>query len=237
MKRFITIPWAISFLLCACETTLPDPLTVSPQEIIFYTEGEEQITTNESAAAFSSEDTFYASVDPTGLVTANKVGSTSIIVSGKGETQKIPVIVLSKYSLYPDLDGLIGKPSSDVKSALGSSYVVKENTWLYYDLSSYANLGFTYENGVVANAVVLVPTKYTTMLTKHLIERYTVAGMQNDYYFFLNHDEDVVIGLTVYNISYLAVTYLPYSEATKVSGIMPSFDVTWVEGMWGIKEE
>ena len=200
-------------------------MEVSPTEIAVYSEGTQQITTNVEDAQFSSQDDFYASVESSGLVTGNKVGTTEILVSSSNGTARIPVTVLNKYSLYPDLDGLIGKGLSDFTKLLGSDYSTSTTTsgepmYGFSNPSTYASLiACTISGNKCSSIVVAVPTTYTSMLTKHLVERYTVAGTQNGYYFFLNHDKKVVITLYVYSASLLAVLYMENTSSKSSEAI------------------
>lgn len=222
MKKVIAVLLSTIVLLCGCEKM--NQLIVTPEEIVLFTEDTEQISTNTESAIYSSKDDFYASVDQSGLVTANKVGTTSVILTGGDKSITIPIKVMSKYSLYPNLDEIIGKTESDVRAKVSSSYTIDDGMWLYKDITQYASVGITYENGKVKNAVAFVPTSYTLMLTDALIERYSVAGMQNDYFYFLNHNRDVVITLIVYTYDYLAVVYTAYT-VLKAPFEMPSADL------------
>lgn len=175
---------------------------------------------------YKSEDEFYATVDASGLVKGEKVGETNIVVSSDNGVKRIPIEVMPKYTLYPDLDQYIGASQSVISSNFGSTY--KQSTassgnimWTYVSYNSYASLIFSFKDGKVDAALAAVSTLNTTMLTKSLIERYAVAGTQNDYYFFLNHDKDVIVALNVYSASLLAVTYMPYTS-TKSSDVIPS---------------
>lgn len=194
-------------------------LTASPETITLYSKGTTQITTNADDAIFKSSDEFYAEVDATGMVTANKVGNTEIIVTGKGSSIKVPVTIMPKYKLFPDLDEYIGKSSSYVTSTFGSNYTAGTTskgyiTYTYTDYNIYATIiSFTFENDVVSSIGVAVPTTYTSQLTSSLIERYTVTGTLNDVYYFLNHDENVLLGMQVYTASYLMVIYMSYSSS------------------------
>lgn len=228
MKKVIILIGALLPMLFGCQKEAAN-LTVSPSEISMYAEGTKEITTNASDATFKSMDEYYAEVDSKGLVTANKVGNTEITVSGNGQVKKVPVTIIPQYNLYPDLDVLIGKSKSDVTKLLGTNYKSSttssgQEMWTYASYNSYtAGLGFTFKsNGTVEYAMAAISTSYTSMLTKALIERYTVAGMLNDYYFFLNHGKKVVIGLTVYSANILAVMYMEYSGSKSV-GIDESF--------------
>ena len=206
-------------ILIGCQKEAAN-LTVSPSEITLYAEGTKAITTNASNATFTSEDDYYAEVDESGLVTANKVGNTKITVSGNGQVKKVPVTIMPQYNLYPDIDVLIGKSKSEVTKLLGSNYKTSttsggQEMWTYFSYNSYTVfLGFYFKsNGMVEHAMVAISTSYTSMLTKALIERYNIAGMQNDHYFFLNHGKKVVIALTVYSASALAVMYMENTES------------------------
>ncbi|MBR7005152.1 MAG: Ig-like domain-containing protein [Bacteroidales bacterium] len=226
MKQGLTIAFSVFALIAISCTKESVKLEVTPSEVSLYVEGTKQITTNVEDAQFSSKDEFYASVDNTGLVTGNKVGETEILVNSTHGTATIPVTIIPQYTLYPDLDGLVGKSQSDITKVMGNSYQTSTssdgNTMMtYLNPTKYAEaIGFTISksNNLCSSIVVAVPTSYTSMLTKHLIERYSIAGMQNDYYFFLNHDKKVMIGLTVYSASLLAVAYMNYTS-TKSSDI------------------
>ena len=212
------------FLSCSKEET--KKLEVTPTNITVYSEGTTQLTTNVDDATFKSADDFYATVDEVGLVTGNKVGETEIVVSSAHGTVKVPVTIMNKYSLYPDVDGLIGKSASDVTNVLGTSYTTSTTSsggtnYTYINPTSYAaGIVATIESGKCSAIGVLISTSNTSMLTKHLLERYSVAGMQNDYYFFLNHDKNVVIALNVYSASYLMVIYMPYSSSKSSEAIL-----------------
>lgn len=215
-KTLFALVSIVSLALMGCNSEKMEvDIKVSPESITLYSEGTAQITTNVSGVSFESVDPFYASVDQSGLVTANKVGSTSISVKKSGTRQgvSIPVQVLSKYSLYPDVDGLVGKGLNDVTRVLGNSYETSSTTdgkpmYVFQKPTSYATLiGVSFSNNKCESVIVVVSTSFTSMLSKHLVERYNVAGMQNDFYFFLNHDKSVIIGLSVYNSNYLAVLY------------------------------
>lgn len=200
---------------CQKEAT---PLTVSPESVTLYCDGTAQITASPAeGVTYTSDDTFYATVDDTGLITAEKVGQTKITVSSSNGVKSIPVTIMPQYTLYEDLTPYIGASLNTITAKYGTNYTTATNkdgsvTYTFKDPTSYvAGLGFNMEGGKCASAMVAVSTKYLSMLTKYLLERYAVIGMQNDYYFFLNHDKNVTITYTVYSYSTLMVLYTPYS--------------------------
>ncbi len=214
-----------SIALFSCDT-ISQKLTVTPDTATLYSEGTVQISTNANDATFESKDEFYASVEASGKITANKIGKTEIIVNSSYGSATIPVTVIPKYTLYSDVDGLIGKSRTEVINRLGSNYQESTSSsgdklLTYLTPTSYCD-GFvvTISGGKCKNILAMVSTSYTSMLTKALLERYSAAGMQNDYFFFLNHDENVLITLMVYNTRYLAVYYIEYDPSkTITSGI------------------
>lgn len=205
------------FASCQKEST---PLTVSPDSITLYTEGTKQISATPSeGVSFNVADEFYAKVDESGLVTAKKVGSTDITVSSANGVKTVPVTILPKYTLYEDLTPYIGASISTITSKFGSGYTTSQNTdgsttYTYKNYNKYtAGLGFKITNGICESAMVAASTTYTSMLTDYLIERYYAVGMQNDIFFFLDHDKKVAIAFTVYSYSTLSVMYYPYNSS------------------------
>lgn len=216
MKKISIIASAL-LVLCSCGKE-KEPLTVTPESLTMYYEGTAQLTTNAEAPTFSAPDEFYATVDANGLVKAGKVGKTKIIVSADNGVVDVPLTIIPAYDLYPDIDPYMGASMSQISSKFGTGYSTSTASgggtmWTYTDYNKYSNIAFLFEGGKVTQALVALSTTYTSMLTSHLKERYTVAGMLNDYFFLLNHDKSVMIALTVYSNRLLAVLYTPYTES------------------------
>ncbi len=215
LKLSIFCLLAISAIACQKKST---PLTVEPSAVVLYSEGKEQLTANPAeGVTYTSKDDFYAEVDANGLVTANKVGATEIVASSSNGTVRIPVGVLPAYVLYPELTQLVNSSLSAMTNLLGTNYERStsekgEPIYLYRDYNVYtAGIIASFSNGTCTGLCSIISTSYLTQFTKYLLERYTVAGKQNDYYFFLNHDKTVVIGMTLYNIKYMMAIYAPYT--------------------------
>ncbi|GEM_PF-2338428 len=220
----------ITSLILSCSKENNNKLEVTPDSIILYSEGTAQLSTNVDDAIFTSVDDFYAKVDESGLVTANKIGETVIKVSSSNGSVNVPVKVLNQYSLYPDVDGLIGKGISDMTNLLGNGYETSTSSsgsivYAYRNPTRYAAvIAVSMKSGKCESVAVLVSTSYISKLANHIIERYARAGMQNDAYFFLNHDKNVLIGVELYNVSYQIALYVPYTSSSKSAEIQ--FDIT-----------
>lgn len=214
---FALLGFAIISTGCQKEAT---PLSVTPESISLYTEMTKQITATPSeGVSYESSDPFYAKVDESGLVTANKVGKTNITVKSPNGVKSVPVTVIPKYTLYEDLTPYVNASLSTITSKFGSSYTTATNsdgsvTYTYKNPTSYASgFGFIIKNGVCTSVMVAVSTSYASMITDYLIERYYVVGMQNDMFFFLDHDKKVAIAMSVYSYSMISVLYYPYNAS------------------------
>ncbi len=237
LHRMKTIRLATIFLLAivaiACQKQ-STALTVEPSEVLLYSGGTKQLTAEPAeGVTYSSKDEFYAEVDASGLVTGNKVGETDIVASSSNGAATIPVTIMPQYSLYPELDPIVNASKSAMIEILGSGYTEStsdkgETLYAYKNYNTYAEVIFAiFSNDVCKSIGVLVSTSYLTKFTSYLKERYAVAGMQNDYYFLLNHDKDIVISLGLYNVSYLLAVYIPYtgtkSAENETAGILERY--------------
>lgn len=217
MKRIFAIALCV-VAMASCQKSTP--LTVSPDSITVYSEGTAQLSaTPADGVTYSVKDDFYAKVDANGLVTGKKVGKTEVTVSSGNGLVNVPVTVLSKYTLYPELESLIGASTSKVTSVLGSNYKESTNskgqkTYTYTNYNTFTfGIVVTFNGSTCSDIGVVISTTYLTQFVNYLKERYTVAGMQNDYYFFLDHDEKVVITMTLYNVNYMMAIYMPYTSS------------------------
>lgn len=213
----MTATCLLAIVAIACQKqSKSTPLTVEPSSVVLYSDGKQQLTANPTeGVTYASQDEYYAEVDANGLVTGNKVGKTEIVTSSSNGTVRIPVTVMPAYSLYPDLTPLINSSESAMTDLLGS-YSEKstsekgETTYLYRDYNTYtAGIMVSFSNGICTGLCTIISTSHLKKFTNYLIERYTVAGMQNDYYFFLNHNKTVVISMTLYNYKYMMAVYIP----------------------------
>lgn len=233
MKKIVFVTLFIALVLTGCSKD-GKKLVVTPEDITVYVDGTKQLTTNVEDATFSSSDEYYATVSDTGLVTGEKVGEAEIVVSSSSGVVSVPITIMSQYSLYPDIDGLVGKTLSDITKVMGSNYEQSissssgELTYLYRNPTSYVDaILFQMKGTIVENIGVLVPTTNTSMIAKHLTERYIVAGMQNDMFFFLNHGKKVLLAMQVYSVKYIIILYTTNTSIKSSDNVeMPMFDAS-----------
>lgn len=227
MKRFyvlLSVVLSIGFI-CSCDNNIlsdePEPpLAVNYQKLNLYVGDTITIKTNKklSEVNISSLDNYYASVDKTGLVTANKVGKTTIQVSSikNREYVTIPVEVKSTYSLFPDLEQYLGKDISSLLGVFGehdrATYIEEYYAYAYIDRGKYTiDFAFLteYRSGenIIVGIFVYVPVTYLKQIGTHMIDRYYCYEVLNDEFYFTNHDNNVDIKMSV-NYDYVMITYV-----------------------------
>lgn len=195
-------------------------LEVSPASITLKSAETQQITTKAKKPTFESKDTYYASVNADGLVTASCIGQTEIVVSSSIGTATIPVTVSPQYNLYPELDGIVGKGMEAMTAVMGSDYKVVEGNELtgtagqslytYKGPSEYVyTIAFTFKDGKCDKIAVAIPKEHYDMAKGHLMESYSMTGKKGEEFSFMNHDKNVEICLTDYSETYWAIGYLP----------------------------
>jgi len=183
-------------------------LTVSPDKINCYSQSTQQLTSNMSDVTYSAEDEYYATVSESGLVTGEKVGSTNIIVTAENQSVKVPIKILPKYDLYPDVASLIGCQLSKITDVFGADYEGKNSYISYNEPTQYTEtIMFKIENNICTSCFVLVPISYLSMLTSYIQERYTKTGTLNNNIYFYNHNKEVLISVSVYSLKYYSVFY------------------------------
>ena len=116
MKQTLFALLGLAIISTSCQKDAT-PLSVTPESISMYTEMTKQITATPSeGVTYESVDPFYADVNESGLVTANKVGKTNITVKSPNGVKSVPVTVMPKYTLYDDLTPYVNASLSTITS-------------------------------------------------------------------------------------------------------------------------
>ena len=211
---------AAIFASCSKDDDVSSDITIKKDSATLHFGDEFQIeATSELALNYESEDKYHAIVDENGLVTATYIGETNIIVSNKENSKKVKITVLPEYNLYDDPSEYIGKSTSEITSILGEPDSSTSGDIISYkNYSSYAAyIFFDIENDKVKDIMVMVKTTYMTKLINSLKERYFYVGSLNDAYTFVNNVDEskitTMITTALYNSSYIAVMYTPYSSS------------------------
>lgn len=210
-------------LMFACGGDGKESISLSESETTLKYQGTYQINaTSENSISYTSEDEYHATVSSSGLVKANKVGETNILVSDGNSTRKFKVTVSPQSSLYdePLTDWSLTK--SQVISKLGTPASQADSSCIYQPSNSaisYIMYLFT-KAGKIKSVGVVIQTAYTSELATFLTERYTYAGQSNDTFLYYNQSTTAkattIIGLSLYSTSYWFAIYIP-NTSTKSS--------------------
>lgn len=212
----------IIFAACLFSCTEKDiSLTLDTNSVNMEFKNYYQLIANVTEAKYYSEDEYHATVDENGLITANRIGNTNIVVSSSKGSAKVKVIVRPCYNLYPEpcrdwtktksqIISQYGTPSSETSS--GISYLTDSKIYplIIYEFD---------QNNILKESSVTVNESYASTLAKFLEERYAYSGIFSQTYIFYNEikKESITMSVLLSKISgyklYL-VRYVPYS-ATK----------------------
>ena len=223
MKNKYILIAGLCVLLCSCDSDLFDntPLSVSPTTLSLYVGDTHQLSVNKTKnITYNPIDSWYATVEASGLVKAKKKGNTSIKVSDGNSFVYVNIEVKSAYELYPEMDLYIGKKFDSFNGAFGN-YDEITNTekhisyWYNYRGKYSCSFGFIFNKGddlgTIQAISVYVPGTYENQLETYLWDRYFCKEALNDVYYFYNHNKIVALKLEYQaNQRMFNVLYVPY---------------------------
>ncbi len=214
----------IAILIITCNSCKKEDLiTLNITEKTLNYEDEFQIEAeSNSLITYSVENEYHAEVSESGLVKAGYVGETNIILENAEDRKIIKLIVEPRYHLYPEPNVYFGESRSSIISKFGWDFVETESTIGYENYSTCAPIiMFTFDDfDKLTGYAIMVNTGYSSTLADFLMERYLVAGIDNDVYYFINGlsiaSATTAIMLELYNVSYWMVLYVPNTASSKI---------------------
>lgn len=228
---FIVIPIVI---FNSCNKDDKDLISLNISEKILNFGDEYQIeATSNSVITYTVESEYSAKVSETGLVTARFIGETNISLENAEDKKIFKIIVEPKYNLYPEPDVEFGDTKSSIIAQFGSDYIEVESAIGYTDYSIAAPMiMFSFDNdNTLSGYSVLVSSVYFSTLVNFLTERYLIISADDDLSVFINGLSTTTattsIGVTLYDISYWMVLYIPMSTKSstiKSASVHNNFD-------------
>ena len=216
----ISLTGVAFFLSCNEEDKAPDIITMKVSEKTLYHDDEFQIeATSNGEISYVSENEYHATVSDEGLVTAKFIGETNILLSNGEDLKKFKVVVKPKNNLYPEPDVDFGASKATIIAKFGTPDSETSTAIGYANYSNAAPiLMFLFDSSnIVEGYSVMVKSTYSSSLSTFLLERYKAVTEIDGMYMFINAlDTDTatkIIGLSLYNISYWQVLYMPYSKS------------------------
>ncbi len=162
-----------------------------------------------STQSWSSNKTFVASVNGNGVITGQHVGECTVSCAD-GSCR---VIVQANVNLFEDPITQWGWNRAQVFSKAGSNYQqTSEGNYTYETGNGIAPyLVYTFTNGSLTSALLMVKTSYTNQVVDHLSERYKFMYKEGTSFIFLDGnsmtDATTMVILKYYNSTYWAVFY------------------------------
>lgn len=225
MKNKLILIAGLCTLLCSCDSDLFDntPLSVSPTSLSLYVGDTYQLTVNKTKnITYSPVDSWYATVESNGLVTAKKLGKTSIKVSDGNSSVYVSVDVKSAYELYPDMDYYIGKQFSVFDGAFGNydeTTTTDDYITYWYDHRTKYDISFGFvfkkgdDLGTIQVVAVYVPLTYEKQIKTYIWDRYFCPETLNDVYYLYNHNKKVSISFEYQRDQLMyRILYYPYEK-------------------------
>jgi hypothetical protein len=224
MKKLFFIV-VISSLCFACSKDDPQELLIKTTEISLYPEDVIQIdAVSDFDITYLLTNTYLANVSATGLVSANKVGTTLVEVSSHDRVIEVPVEVMGRYNLYPDPITDWGISQSDLIEIAGEPDKSYTSSIEYANYSDQApNIAYLFTPGdSLMCALVIVLETYSDDLVAYMDERFVFDSEEDGMFVCRNayNEEDVSMLIGVFNGGggSLMVLYIEYQkEETKSS--------------------
>lgn len=178
------------------------------------------VTPSDNGWTFESNNDLIASVSSTGLITANYVGNTSIVIKNAANnfTATCSVTVTPKYTMYREPYLNFGATKSNVK-AYETRSLYKEET---------GSLTFLGENSLITSAIYLfensklvcsgaqIPTSYASLLGSFCGERYVYLYTSEDNIItMISPDYKMIVGIEVVDIYDIYVVYFKNTYITQ----------------------
>ena len=206
-------------LLSGCKKdNEPDIITLLVEQKSLYSEDEYQIeATSTSKIVYSSDSEYIASVSERGLVTAKHIGQTNIILTNGEDSKRLEITVVPKSNLYPEPDVYFGESKQSIIAKFGKPDNETDEGVGYIDYSNAAPfIMYMFDDYNKLNGYsIMVKSIYSSLLTDFLLERYQPVTESGGAMMFVNEYEPnkvtKSIALSLYNINYWMVMYLPYN--------------------------
>jgi hypothetical protein len=231
MKTFF-VCLALSASLLACKK---EPVLTLEQTSVSLKSGD-NFTIKASgfdSYLFNTQEEYIAKVSSTGVVTAQKIGKTNIVVKAEDKVAYFNVEVAPLYNFFKEpimewgmlraqLISKLGTPASSTADGVGytSSSTIAPMTVYLFD-----------SKGLYASSII-INSNYSSQLGSFMVERYITVSVNEAEYkvYFINgltlQKATTLIQLSLYNISYWMATYLRNDGYTKSNSIEIQDDIS-----------
>ena len=168
--------------------------------------------------SYTSENEYVASVSEDGLVTANFVGTTNIMLEAEGDSQTFEVTVAPVSELYPEPEIEIGESKDAIVERFGDPDDEDEEIIVYYGFaeSSFMLMVAFDDEDLVQYYMVVMEYDYVEELDTFLSERYLYVTEQDGVKVYINaldvNDATLIVGSQVVEDSFVMAVYMGNDE-------------------------
>ena len=241
MKKVFSLMWFITSIVCltACSSD-EEELPIIPNNR--YMKVGESFNLG-YASNWVSSNTFSATVDNSGVITAIRKGTANIYSTSKDLSCYISV--LPSYTLYNDPISQWGISKNSIISKKGTPNS-ETSTLLSYNTSSTITPieMYLFENNSLKASAVVVKTSYTDELVEHLSQRFKPAAVDVENYslYFIDGETlsttETYVVAQLYNTSYWLVMYSQNTSTRSTVNKNELFEIvkSEIESMGIIKE-
>lgn len=222
MKKVLLLLFILPFVFSSCSSDDDDnSIKVEQREFVMNFEDTQQINaTSKASITYKSESEYVAKVSTSGLITAGRVGETSILLSNGEDSKSISVKVEPLHNIYPEPIHKIkfGDSKATVKSAFGNNAFEQTTSLLYNDYHKNYDYAFLFEDGKLTATGVVIPTlSLPDNFSDFFTERYQIVALEDYQASFINEKEDMAVGISpTDDLDSMLVIYIPFS-ATRSS--------------------
>lgn len=213
---------AISFCFLSCSKD--EECSINTTSISLTSDGTYALIVSPSGDGwtFESENDLIASVSSTGLITANYVGTTTIIVKNeaKGFSAKCTVTVNPIYLMFREPSTNFGATKSTIKAfEKRSLYKEDVGTLTYLGENAFITSAiYLFENSILTGSGVQIPTSFSSLVGSFYGERYIyLYTSDSNIITMISPDYKTIVGIEVYSISYIFVVYFKNTYITRNS--------------------
>ena len=221
MKNKLLVIALLLVMFAGCTKDDPEPvLSLNSNSITLFSNGSNQLVVNNATTekfTYTSDNSLIASVDDNGLITGERVGETTIKVSGTGFNGECKVAIKPLYNTFVEPITTFGISKSEVKAKETRIIYQESDNLIVYTGNVFERYAvYHFENGKLSSSMIVLSTAYTTELGKYIAERYVVVSVSP--VLALGTSKTFAVGTSLESTSYWAVLYFPY-DSTKSASI------------------
>lgn len=215
MKKLLYLLFISSFIFSySCSKN--EDIDLKESAVKLYSGDKYTIKVNsDTKVIYQSKNEYVATVSDKGIVTAEKIGETAILLDNGNDKKTFTVKVMPKYDLYSVPELSFGMSKNILISKYGTPDETDDNTISYKDYSTAAPLIiYKFDNtDLLVSSSVMVSTSYSKDIVPFLYERYKFIEDEDDSFIFIDASTEETAQINVVakivDSDYWMIEYMP----------------------------